>query len=944
MSRIIFTSRYIKAGTKKQLKNLINYMATRPGVELNKNDKRAATDRQKKFIEEQVKLIPDIKDSFEYEDYINNPTVYNASELIRSTAEKYNDDPEGLKNYVEYIAKRPRAERSSEGHGLWSSGNEPISLEKVSEQVSNHKGYIWTHVISLHREDAERLGYNNAQEWKNLVKSKIPIIAESMNIPIDKLKWYGAFHNEGHHPHIHLLVYSEDKNRGYLTEKGIEKMRQIFGTTIFHDDLLNIYSQKDDMRKYVNETADKKIKKILENIEKNKAADPVITEMLIKLSKELKNVKGKKQYGWLDRNKKQLVNNIVAELGKDKNISELYKNWCNLKSEVAKTYTKNPPPFGSLEDEKEFTKIKNMIIKYAICVGENIDIAAEEKYSEVNNTDEQVQDEIEQDYYYTEIKRKGKTSKMSYWSDEYKMAREYIYKSKTNFEKAYKILLNESSNGNVYAFFDLGIMAEKNLLPEKLPITESDNYFKKALKGFLEEESKDSNEFLEYKIGTMYKNGQGADVDFYKAFEWLKKSADKNNQYAQYSLGKLYIEGKGIEQSYEKALEYYMKSAEHKNSFAAYEAAKMFEKGIGTEIDINKSYDYYAVAFNKFKVSAATEENRELKAMFNYKLSKMCQKGLGTEIDKEKSKSYLKNAADLENIYACYDYGIITLTEAQTEDEKLNAQEYLNKALLGFIKEESKSHDVQLQYRIGVMYEKGYGIDANIDEAIKWLRLAAEQKNAYAAYELGDIYTESIDIESNMELSQKYYEIAYKEFVNQINSVNKNRILYKLGKMCLEVKGIEKDVQKAAEYFQKSALENNCYAALSFIKLNREYKLNFDMSEVVKNLIASAEKNSMSQYVLGYYYMFCESDKEQALFWLEQSAANGNEYAKNLIEYINNYNYYVSPSQAVISLLNNLSKIIEEDYQMKQKQFEKTDRKLLSKIAQKKQALGQKLN
>lgn len=773
---MIVTSRYIKNSSKGHVKNFVNYIATRPGVELNKNDRRVATDRQKNFIEEQMKLIPDIKDSFEYKDYIKNPTIYNASELITSIAEKYNDDPEGLKNYVEYIAKRPKAERLSEGHGLWSSGNEPISLEKVSEQVANHKGYIWTHVISLHREDAERLGYNNAQEWKNLVKSKIPIIAESMNIPIDKLKWYGAFHNEGHHPHIHLLVYSEDKNKGYLTEKGIQKMRQTFGTTIFHDDLLNIYSQKDDIRKYVNETADKKIKKLLENIEKNKVADPVITELLIKLSKELKNIKGKKQYGWLDRNKKQLVNNIVAELGKDKNISELYKNWCNLKSEVAKTYTKNPPPFGSLEDEKEFTKIKNIIIKYAECIGENPDIVAEEKYGEVNNTAEQLQDEIEQEYHYTEINRKG--SKNAYWSDEYKMARDYIYKSKTNFEKAYEILLNESANGNVYAFFDLGIMAEKNLLPEKLPITESNNYFKKALKGFLKEESKFNNEFLEYKIGMMYKDGQGADVDFYKAFEWLRKSADKNNQYAQHSLGKLYIEGKGTEQSYEKALEYYIKSA--------------------------------------------------------------------------------------------------------------------------------------------------------------------EQKNAYVAYELGGIYTESIDIEGNIELSQKYYEIAYKEFVNQINSVNKNRILYKLGKMCLEGKGVEKDVQKAAEYFQKSALENNCYAALSFIKLNREYVLNYDMREVVKSLIASAEKNNMSQYILGYYYMFCESDKEQALFWLEQSVVNGNEYAKNLIEYINNYNYYVSPSQAVINLLNNLSKIIEEDYQIKQNQFEKTDRKLLSKIAQKKQALGHK--
>ena len=81
-------------------------------------------------------------------------------------------------------------------------------LGQVQNQVADHKGIVWTHVISLRREDAARLGYDSAVQWMALLRSKRAMLCKHMKIDSANLKWYAAFHNESHHPHVHLLVYS----------------------------------------------------------------------------------------------------------------------------------------------------------------------------------------------------------------------------------------------------------------------------------------------------------------------------------------------------------------------------------------------------------------------------------------------------------------------------------------------------------------------------------------------------------------------------------------------------------------------------------------------------------------------------------------------------------------------------------------------------------------
>ena len=254
MPGIIFTSRYLRNAGVGQVKNLLNYMATRPNAEkLPDPQSGEVTKRQKDWIEKEIKKQHGIKSLFEYEDYVKNPTKANASELIEKIAEQQLETAEGIENYVGYLAKRPRAERGEQGHALWNGSDEPVSLRRVTQEAARHRGRIWTHVVSLRREDAERLGYDNAEAWRELVRGKSTEMAKEMGIPLEDFVWYGAFHNEGHHPHIHVFCYSKKPKQGYLSNRGIKNLRRSFASEIFHDDLLYVYERKDEVRKEIKD-------------------------------------------------------------------------------------------------------------------------------------------------------------------------------------------------------------------------------------------------------------------------------------------------------------------------------------------------------------------------------------------------------------------------------------------------------------------------------------------------------------------------------------------------------------------------------------------------------------------------------------------------------------------------------------------------------------------
>lgn len=365
MAKIILKCRYIKSGKVKHSKNLINYIATRDGVEKLDGswEYLPATVEQKRLIDKIVKDLPDTVSNFEYNDYITSPTRKNASEFISRAIEENPEVINQRKKYVEYIAQRPRVEKRG-SHGLFTDDNVPINLSKVSETVANHEGIVWTDIISLKREDAERLGYDNSYAWQKLIRSNVPAIAESMKIPIEDLRWYAAFHNEGHHPHVHVVAYSVGK-QPYMTEQGILKLKSAFARDIFRQDLLQIYSKQTIYRDDIKERSREILNDISEQINKGNYENKTVEMLLEKLINELGNYTGRKVYGYLPKSAKNIVDAIVDEIAKDEKVSALYSLWYEQRNNVILTYQDNLPKRISLSQNKEFKSIRNAVVNEA---------------------------------------------------------------------------------------------------------------------------------------------------------------------------------------------------------------------------------------------------------------------------------------------------------------------------------------------------------------------------------------------------------------------------------------------------------------------------------------------------------------------------------------------------------------------------------------------------
>ena len=371
MPRFILTLRYIKMQKPIQLENYVNYVATRPNAEtfeVNQSQKEAI-ENQKRWIENELRTHLELKESCgqEYQDYLKNPTKENASVLIEKIAEEGLTREGSIENYVGYLAKRPRAERGKQGHALWNGSDKEIDLNQVAKEAAEHDGNIWTFVLSLKREDAVRLGYDNANTWRELVRGKAPEIAKAMGIPLEHFVWYGAFHNEGHHPHIHLMCYSKNPREGYLGRQNLMKLRSSFANEIFHDELYHIYEQKDEVRDEVKNYFDRKLKQAMAM---EYTDNPKAEALLWELSQKLKTAKHKKVYGRLEKENKILVDEIVKEISKDKKISQAYESWLGLKDDILSTYQNQERARRTLADEPEFRNIKNMVLKSALELSE----------------------------------------------------------------------------------------------------------------------------------------------------------------------------------------------------------------------------------------------------------------------------------------------------------------------------------------------------------------------------------------------------------------------------------------------------------------------------------------------------------------------------------------------------------------------------------------------
>ena len=359
MARLIQKSGYIKNG---KASGYMEYVATRDGVEIIQSTK-PMTRKQEQFIKRLLKDFPDAKELFEYSDYLQTPNRGTASAFIAVALDTHLHEVESESGYMSYIAQRPRAEKHG-GHGLFSEVD-TTDLKAAKAELDAHDGKVWTFIFSLRREDAERLGYNKAAAWQNLLKQESTAIAEAMRIQTDDFRWYAAYHDEGHHPHVHMMVWSTEPKKGYLTREGITAMRSRMTNAIFHEEMKELYIKKDAAYKESVQTAKESLLMYIRMLESSESTDPIIEQKLRYLSQTLEQIDGRHVYGYLPKEVKAQVDEIVERLAQIPEVAACYDQWWRLKDEIAGYYGRNTPPHLPLVQQKEFRTIKNMIIQQA---------------------------------------------------------------------------------------------------------------------------------------------------------------------------------------------------------------------------------------------------------------------------------------------------------------------------------------------------------------------------------------------------------------------------------------------------------------------------------------------------------------------------------------------------------------------------------------------------
>ena len=365
MARIVLISPYLKGGQNAaKLAQRTRYVATRPGVELLADERSTfpATKKQRDFITRLLKSFPSCWELIEYEEYLDHPTQGSASAFIQQVREDYMEALDQKENFIDYISHRPGVQKDGE-HGLWDAHGKVQNLARAVREVAEHTGNVWTPVIALRREDAERLGYDSAESWRALVNASVCDIAEAYKIQPDNLRWYAAFHQKPNQVHIHMILFSADPREGYLTKEGIRQVKSAFARRIYHADRMHIYQQKDIARQELQTQTRKAMVECIAQLKHGAVDNPRLEQLTEELAERLLTVKGRKVYGYLPPRVKAIVDAIVEELAKDERVSAAYETWQTLYEQVCLDYDQRPPKRLPLSRQKEFRSVRNMVIQ-----------------------------------------------------------------------------------------------------------------------------------------------------------------------------------------------------------------------------------------------------------------------------------------------------------------------------------------------------------------------------------------------------------------------------------------------------------------------------------------------------------------------------------------------------------------------------------------------------
>ena len=871
-ARIIFKAHYLSGKKSGHIENYIEYMGTRPGVEVFDDDGSPATEKQKQLIEQ---LLEDcgkgMSESFEYEDYLLKPTKANASAAITACLDGLYGDTATKENYIDYIANRPRVEKLGE-HGLFSQTDAPIDLRQTAEEVAHQGNNVWTNIISLNREDATTTGFDNASAWRDLLRSKVETIARNYKIPIRDFVWYAAFHNEGHHPHVHFVCYSKGKD-GFLTDKAIENIKSSLAHEIFRQEFSEIYSEQQLLRTNIKDEGTQLIYQLARNLASGaeKHENEELLKNIVNLKARLDTLTGKKQYGYLPKDAKALVDDILEKIARHESIAKLYELWYEQKEELSKIYKSNLPSRLPLSENKEFTSIKNVIIREV----DNLSLSTEnlslpniniENIIEVRPSAETNAENLEEIALFDDL---GIDVFSDFEKDLLSLPETDFFAMNTwesaipypndadapfafpddmdappDIYEPFPSTQPQDANGKPY------IAWSKNYKQARLYLFGNNDVnrdFEKAFQLFTREATA-GNALAMYDLGKMHADGLGIKVDAEKSTQWYSKAFQafnslettntKHATYLQYRIGKMYDAGLGTQQDYAKAAQWYTKAVKAEHKYAEYSLASLYARGNGVAQDLVKALDLY---------HRSADQNNPYAC---YELAKMFRDGIGTNSNPQSAEQYFQSAfrvfsnmeAEMPDDKLEYRLGQMLHTGTGTEPDDAAAEVLFEKAAtagnvyaqyslamlwlhdntkdagkaVALLQKASDNDNAMAQYALGKLYLNGELVDKDSLKAEKLLIQSAEQGNAYAQYQLGKLYLEGSEpIQKDIDKALNYLQKATDQ--------NNPFAQYTLGKIYLDGNGVKKDLLKAEKLLLQSAEQGNAFAAYRYGCLLREF-------------------------------------------------------------------------------------------------------------------------
>ena len=568
MAGLIVKSPYIKGGGGGYLR----YIATRERVEI-LPDGRPPTRKQEQLITKLVKDFSNVKTLSEYADYTEHPSKANASALITKALEEHWDEVHNSDGYARYIATRPRAERLGT-HGLFGD-EDTVDLERAMGELDHYTGNVWTHIFSLKREDAARLGYDNAKAWRTLLQANRHEIAAAMNIPLNHFRWYAAFHDEGEHLHVHMMAWSTQPWEAYLTRDGIRRIKSVLANQIFRQEMLHTYEQKSQSRDELVREARRAIAHLTREMADGICNCPAAEMMMQKLMVQLETVKGKKSYGYLPKPVKKTVDEVVDRLEELPVVQQCYEHWLELQNQVDSYYYDSPRVRKKLSQEKEFRQIKNAVIQEAeqIRLGEPTF-----EDGELAEQDEEV-DEREISFACEELRwllldgrlpleaRDQAAERLERLAEQGDTHAQFVmgqlYRDGPllipDSQKAKRWFTLAAERGMPEAQYALG----KLFLSGDLEVNNTDEGLR-----WLRQAAQRGNTYAAYRLGKEHLTGKHAPKNGENAVHWFHLSAKQGNPYAQYMLGKLYLEGKAVPRDQEQSAQWFRQSSAQGNRYA----------------------------------------------------------------------------------------------------------------------------------------------------------------------------------------------------------------------------------------------------------------------------------------------------------------------------------------------------------------------------------------